>query len=137
MGEIMAKKNNKGMKEKLNATLEKLKKDEQLNKTVNWLWDHRLALFVGALMFLGLIFSFYYVHIGGFLVGLSLGLAFFEEIQGYILKLRHLYPANGLFKTLMLIGGALYLLVAVPIFLIAVVIGCAIRYLIKWFKKKG
>lgn len=125
-----------GVKEKLGSAIDKIKNDEQIHKGVNWLWEHRFMLFVGALMLLGIIFSFYYIHIGGFLVGLALGLAFFKKIQSAVVEVRALYLGGGLFKVLMLIGGILYLLIALPVFVIGIVLGFVGRYVMHWIEQK-
>lgn len=114
----------------------KVIQDEEFNKKINWLWERRFLLFAGALMFLGIVFSFYYIHIGGFLVGLAVGLAFFDEIRIYVAELRELYLTHSLFKTLMLIGIAIYFLIAVPLFIFGAAIGFSVKYLIHWLEKK-
>ncbi len=86
----------------------------------------------GCLMVIGLILSFFYVWMGGILVGLAVGLCFYDGIRAYFVKLSDYYVAQGLFKTLMIIGMALYLLFIAPLFLISIVVGYGAAALCHW-----
>ena len=116
--------------------MKRVKEDERLNKGVNYLWDHRIEIFSSALTLVGIILSFFYIHIGGTLVGLGFGLCFFDEVHNYFLQLRDFYIEQGLFKTLMWIGTILYFLIAIPAFIISAAIGYAAIFLIRWSFKK-
>jgi hypothetical protein len=93
---------------------------------------HGLAILCALLMIAGLITSFFFVQIGGILVGLALGLSFFEELFRYFLHMRDFHTAKGLFKTLMMLGGAIYLVLGVPLFLLALLAGFGIRAFVHW-----
>lgn len=89
-----------------------------------------LEIVTGTLMILGIILSFLYIQMGGFLVGLAFGLFFSEEIQNYFLKAPGYYSLAGLFKSLMILGVILYLLISAWAFLIATVLGFVIMTLL-------
>lgn len=99
-------------------------------------WDHRIEIFSGLLLIVGLILSFFYLRIGGALVGLAFGICFFEEMHNYFIQLRDVYIAHGVFKTLILIGTVIFFLIAVPFFIIASAVGYGAMYLINWLAKK-
>jgi|GEM_PF-1626541 len=123
------------VKEKLSTAFDKIKKDEKINTFFNWIWENRLYVFSAALMIIGIIFAFYYVHIGGALVGLAAGLSFYDEINGYFVQLREFYSSRGLFKSLMVVGLAIYFLIAVPVFIVALVVGFIAIYLTRLIAK--
>lgn len=83
------------------------------------------------LMILGIILAFFYIQMGGFLVGLAFGLFFSDEIQDYFLKAPGYYSLAGLFKSLMILGVILYLLISAWAFLIATVLGFVIMTLLQ------
>lgn len=97
----------------------------------NWLY-----IIAGALMIIGLILTFAYLNWGGALVGLGFGLAFSEEIRSYFFRAKDFFASQGLFKTLMLLGAALYLLITATVFLIAAIVGFIIAWLLRLGKKR-
>lgn len=115
-----------------NTFKQKIKEHEGFKKCVDFLWDFRIEIFSGALVLAGIILAFFYIHIGGMLVGLGVGICFFEEIYSYFLQLRNLYTQQGLFKTLIFIGTILYFLISIPAFIIATGVGFGAMFLIRW-----
>lgn len=99
-------------------------------------WLRPLEALCGICVVLGIILGFFYVYIGGALVGLAAGLCFFKEIHTYIITLREYLTEEGIFKTLMFIGVALYLLLAIPSFIVAFAIGFGAITLLRWLAKK-
>lgn len=85
-----------------------------------------------ALMILGIIFTFFYHHFGSVLVGLAVGMCFYDGISSYFAHLGERYTAQGLFKTLMVIGTVLFLLLIAPGFLIAAAAAYGIVALVRW-----
>lgn len=123
--------------EKKKSTLsEKLKENERLNKGVDTLWDNRIEIFSSLLLLAGIILAYFYMQIGGTLVGLGFGICFYEEIHGYFLELRGFYTEKGLYKTLMWAGMILYFLISIPAFIIASVIGYGAMSLVRWSSRK-
>lgn len=114
---------------------QRLKEDERIKQGVDFLWARRIEFFSGALLLIGIILAFFYIHIGGTLVGLGFGVCFFDEIHSYFLQLRDLYTEQGLFKTVMWVGTIVYFLIAIPAFIIASAIGYGVMYLIRWSLK--
>ena len=112
------------------------KKNSDLKKGANFLWDRRIEILSGLLMLVGIILSFFYLHIGGALVGLAFGICFFDEMRTYFFQLRELYIEQGIFKTLMLIAVVLYFLISIPAFIVAVAVGFGAMYLILFSFKK-
>jgi hypothetical protein len=102
-----------------------------LRRGSNFFWNRRIELLTGMLMLVGIILSFFYIHIGGLLVGLAVGICFFSEIRAFILISRDRYAEHGLFKVLMMIGTFIYFLIAIPTFIIFVAVGFAAVYLIR------
>lgn len=98
---------------------------------------HGLNLVSGILMVVGIILSFFYIHVGGALVGLAVGMSFYDELQRYFFHARDYATIEGLFKTLMLVGLLLYLLLAATSFVIATVIGFVVMSLIHLFNHKS
>ena len=116
--------------------INKLKEDERLKKGTSFFWDKRLFFLSGALMFIGLILSVFYLQIGGLFIGLAVGICFFDEIYTYFMELRDRYSEHGMFKTLMAIALVIYFLIAVPVFILATAIGFGLIYLIRVTFKK-
>jgi len=114
----------------------KLKDTEKFKKGGGLIWDYRIEIFSGALVLVGLILAFFYIHIGGALVGLGFGICFFEEMHNYFIQLRDIYTEHGVFKSLILIGTVIYFLIAVPIFVITSAVGYGAMYIINWLMKK-
>jgi len=119
-----------GMKEKMGDYIKKVKEDEGIKKKLDFFWGSRMEMFSGALILIGIVLAFFYIHIGGALVGLGFGICFFEDIKEYFTRLRDFYTEQGLFKTLLFVGAILYFLIAIPFFIIAVAIGFGAMYLI-------
>lgn len=94
-----------------------------------------IEFIAAALMLLGIILAFFYLQIGGALVGFGFGLYFFEEIRNYFLKAKGAYSTEGLFRTLMLLGMLLYLLLAATAFVLATVVAVVIMTLAHLRKK--
>ncbi|NGX61216.1 MAG: hypothetical protein K940chlam9_00699 [Chlamydiae bacterium] len=109
------------------------KEPKEKNKYLDFLWTYRIELFSGILVLIGLILSYFYVHIGGALLGLGFGACFFEEIYNYFSELRDLITENGIFKTLILVATILFFLIAIPSFIMAVAVGFVAIYIIKKF----
>lgn len=123
------------MQQKSEKGPEKFLKDmHPFNK---FIWDYRLEILSGLLMLAGLIISFFYVHTGGALVGLSVGICFFNEMYGYFSCLREFYLERGAFKTLMIIGIVVYFLISIPVFIVAVFVGFGIVFLIQQAFRKA
>ncbi|MCC5831954.1 MAG: hypothetical protein JJU12_02805 [Chlamydiales bacterium] len=99
-------------------------------------WSHRIEILSGTLLIVGLVLSFFYLRLGGALVGLGFGVCFYEEMHNYFIQLRDLYIANGVFKTLILIGTVVFFLIAIPIFIIACAVGYGALYLIDRIAKR-
>jgi hypothetical protein len=89
-----------------------------------------LEIVAGTLVLVGIILAFFYLQIGGALVGAGFGLYFFDEIRLYFLKVRGFYSMDGLFRTLMLLGLLLYLLLAIPLFLLATLLATVLMTLV-------
>lgn len=102
-----------------------------MKSLMNWVKENWLESLCSVLMLLGIIIAFFTSLSGGILVGLSIGLSFSEEMRLFFTKTQDFYKAQGLFNTLMLIGGALFLFISVPTFVIATVIGFAIMTIAK------
>lgn len=126
---------NKEKKEEKNF-YQKFTKDDRVQKGKQIFFLYHTEFLSGALMLVGIILAFFYLHVGAMLVGLAFGICFFNEIQDYFVQLRDLYIAQGLFKTVMLIGTVLYLLLSIPSFVIAAFIGFGAIYLLRWAAKK-
>ena len=107
-------------------------KSEKIQQAKEFIGNRGVEVASGCLMVIGLILSFFFMRIGGILVGLAVGLCFYDGIRAYFVKLSDYYVAQGLFKTLMIIGMALYLLMIAPFFLIAIVVGYGLAALCHW-----
>lgn len=119
----------------ISALKEKLQ-SEKVVKSTTYVKGHWIEFVTGALMILGIIFAFFFMIVGGILVGLAAGFCFYDEIQNYFVQLRDYYSERGLFKTLMVIGVALYLLIIAPAFLISLAAGFGVMTLINWGMKR-
>ncbi len=114
-----------------------LETEEPSKKGADFFKEQRLNILTGALMLVGLILSFFYVQIGGLLVGLAVGLCFFKQIYNYFFSLEDRFTHRGLFMTLMSIGVVLYLLITIPAFVLATAISFGIMYLLRIKLKKS
>lgn len=119
---------------KVTEVVHKIKKDKQVNRGVNWLWDNRFFLFCVLLMYIGVIISFYHIHTGGILVGFAFGLSFYEEIRNYFFKIKSFYRYRGIYKILLASGVIIYLFWAIPAFILATAFGFFIIILFYWLK---
>lgn len=126
----------KPAKEDKESFLKKLAGDERFRKGTGYVLDRRVEFVSGALMFVGVILSFFYMDIGGLLVGLGFGLCFFEDILSFFLQLKGRLTETGLFKTLISVGVVIFFLIAIPLFILGVAIGFGIMYLLRIFLKK-
>lgn len=108
--------------------------DKDLGKKyMSHLKRHGFGILAGVLMILGIILAFFYLQIGGALVGLAVGISFYDELQKYFFHAREYATVEGLFKTLMLVGLLLYLLLAATAFVIAVVVAFVVMSIIHLF----
>ncbi len=96
-------------------------------------WSELVA---AILMIFGLILAFFHLYLGGALVGLATGIAFSAEFTVYIAALKLSRAKRGLFKTLMVLGVLLYLLLAAPSFVIGTAIGFAFMSLVRFYQKR-
>jgi hypothetical protein len=103
------------------------------SKYLNFFYRHWVHLIAGVFMIVGIILSFFYLHLGGALVGLATGVGFFDELQRYFFHARDYAIAEGLFKTLLLVGVLLFLLLSATAFVIAVVISFVVMSMIHLF----
>ncbi len=110
-------------------------KSEKVRQASEFISNRWVEFGSGALMILGIIFTFFYHHFGSILVGLAVGMCFYDGISSYFVNLGARYTAQGLFKTLMVIGTALFLLLIAPGFLIAMAAAFGIVALIRWGMK--
>ncbi|MEZ5315287.1 MAG: hypothetical protein R3E91_03635 [Chlamydiales bacterium] len=92
---------------------------EDFRKIWRQIYRYRIAIISGCCLMVGLILSFFYLRLGSAFVGLGFGLSFFQEIHGYFIQLRDVYIAHGVFKTVMLIGTIVFLLISIPIFILS------------------
>lgn len=107
--------------------------DDLGEKYINYFKHHGFGIIAGVLMILGIVLAFFYLQIGGALVGLAVGISFYDELQKYFLHAREYATVEGLFKTLMLVGLLLYLLLAATAFVIAGVIAFVVMSVIHLF----
>lgn len=114
-----------------------LETQEPPKKGADFFKEQRLNVLTGALMLVGLILAFFYVQIGGLLVGLAVGLCFFKQLYNYFFSLEDRFTHRGLFMSLMSIGVVLYLLITVPAFVLATAVGFGIMYLVRITLKKS
>lgn len=77
----------------------------------------------------GLILSFFFARFGAILVGLGVGLCFFEEIVIYLRDLTDYLRGANVYRTIVWIVAALFLLLSLPTFIIFVAIGCLIKFI--------
>lgn len=115
---------------------EKMREKARLNREINYIGDHTLEVLSGILVFVGLVLSFFYIHLGGALIGLGFGICFYPDFRNYFLHFRDSYTALGLFKTLVGVATLLYFLLSIPAFILAATLGFALMYLIGWAFKK-
>lgn len=104
---------------------------ERLRPSFNYAGKHGLDIAAGAFMLIGIILSFFYIHLGGVLVGLGFGIGFYEEIRNFFIQARGFYAEEGVFKTVLLIGLVVYFLISIPAFVIGTVIGFGAIYLLR------
>lgn len=124
------------VQQKKTPFINKISENTHLKHKINFFWKQRFEFLSGALMLVGIVLSFFYRHIGGLLVGLSVGICFFDEIYAYFLQWHDFYSKQGPFKTLMKIALILYFLIIIPAFMIATAIGCGVIYLARLSQKK-
>jgi hypothetical protein len=93
--------------------------------------SHLVETVSSVLMLLGIILSFFYLLLGGFFVGLSIGIGLFDEITFYFFPFRKYLSDINLYKILMLIGLTLFFLIAISTFLIGVGMGICLRLLFR------
>lgn len=110
--------------------------EPEKSRNLSYFKIHGFNILSGLLMIVGLVFSFFYIHVGGALVGLAVGISFYDELQRYFFHARDYATMEGLFKTLMLVGLLLYLLLAATAFVIAVVIGFVVMAVIHLIRFK-
>lgn len=126
----MAGPEEKSVKEKMREYLNDLRKSDKSRERLNYLWEFRIEILSGILMLLGIILAFFFVHIGGALIGLAAGICFYKEIVRFFIALRHYYPREGIFKTVMVIAIGIFLILTLPAFIIALLIGFTVMMLI-------
>lgn len=110
-------------KEKVHSFFKKVKNDDRTKKGLRYVWQYRQQCFLGFLVFFGILLSFFFIHLGGGLIGISAGLCFHKEIRQVFLGLRAYCQASGIFKTALLITLGIYLFLALPAFLFSLLIG--------------
>lgn len=92
------------------------------------LWSLRIEILSGLFVLLGVILSLFYTEVSSGLVGLGCGACFFGELNRYFSGLKGVSSANDIFKTLMLLGLVIFLLVQLPFFVIALGVGYLWRF---------
>lgn len=107
------------LKQKVNDVVKKVREDDRTKKGLNYLWLYRLECFLGTLVFIGLLFAFFYINVAGVLIGISGGLCFHKELTRLFYSFRTYCKEAGLFKVGMLIVFGIYLLLALPGFIVA------------------
>lgn len=122
---------NPGDNKEKEPLFKKIKEDPKFDKGRNFFSEYPYELVAGVLMFFGLVFSIFYMHLGGLLVGIAFGICFYDEIQNYFYKARTIYVAQGFFKTLMLIGTLVYFLITIPAFILGAALGFGILFLLR------
>lgn len=115
--------------------INKMRKKARLGKDMPYK-GHVPEIISGIFVFIGLILAFFYIHLGAILVGLGLGICFYQEIHYYFLQILEGYTRQGLFKILVGIAIILFLLLSIPTFIIATAIGFGVMYLIRIVFKK-
>jgi hypothetical protein len=125
----VAKENEETFLDKLKKYFDRLREGDSVEKMGRF-WTFKTELLAGILMLVGIVLSFFYPRIGGVFIGFAGGLCFYKEIYRYFSFLTHYYPREGLFKTLMMIALAVYLLFMLPTFIIALVIGFALMLIV-------
>lgn len=116
--------------------IKKMKEKAHLGRDIPYTKDPIPEICSGILVFLGLILALFYIHLGAMLVGLGFGICFFQEIHHYFLQIRESYTRQSLFKILVGIAIVLFLLLCIPVFIIAAAIGFGVMYLIRTAFKK-
>ena len=112
--------------------INKLRERTEHNQFFEFAWDHALEIISAAAVLIGIVLTFFYIHVGAALVGLGIGLCFYQEICSILAHAGGYYTNLGLLKTLILIGMLLFFLIAIPSFIIILALVCAIMFLIRW-----
>ncbi|MEX1013128.1 MAG: hypothetical protein WD595_04915 [Waddliaceae bacterium] len=112
---------------KIEDTLEKLKKNENVDTIVNYAQTHVLDTVAYILLVIGIIWSFFHPVFGGLLVGLIAGWYFYVEIYAIVKGFQEYIDVQGTEKSIVLGAVLLVLLVQAP----GVVIGALLMSLIR------
>lgn len=107
----------------------KMKKKAQFNGDM-YSKKHTREILAGILVLLGLILAFFYTHFGALCVGLGFAICFYPELHNFFLHNRDGLAREGLSKILVGLGTLLFLLLTIPAFICAVVIGFGVMWLI-------
>lgn len=102
----------------------------------NFVRNYWLEIISALFMLAGIIAAFFIFALSALLVGIALGMGFYDEIRIYFLQLKTHFTRLGLYKALMLIGLALFFLLVIPPFLIGCALGYGIFALVRWAKNR-
>lgn len=118
-------------KNKLDESLEKLKKNETIEDLYAYAKSNTLDTVAYIAMIVGILTLFFEPFYGGILVGIVSGIYFAQEFIYPIRNVEELIEQLGMVRSIIFGGLALALFVSVPWIFIGAAIGTAIKLIIK------
>ncbi|MGM0440225.1 MAG: hypothetical protein ACQEP8_03815 [Chlamydiota bacterium] len=122
----------------LHKTFEGIKHSETVNELRSYTTGHKEETFAVAVILIGLIITTWlHTQTGLTLIGLVLGVYFFDEIIDIAKNLKPYYLTAGIFKAIILVGLFLALLISVPFLIIGTAVSVGAKFLLEWHRHKA
>ncbi len=122
-------KKEESVKQKITETLDSLKKNDKIDTLYNYAQGNTRDTIAYVLLILGIILLFFTPFWGGILVGLVLGLYFYDELISVVKDVNGLIDDQGMVRSLVLGASVLAFFIAAPGIFFGAAIAVGIKHL--------
>lgn len=118
------------LKDKFNETLNNLKKNEHFDAVYQYAQENTRDTVAYIVLILGILLIFFKPFWGGLLVGLVVGIYFYNEILAIFQDLNGFIEAQGMVRSLILGGIAVAFFISAPMIFIGAALAVGVKYFI-------
>lgn len=124
------KKVDPSIKDKLNETFNSLKKNENIDAMYQYAQENTRDTIAYIVLIIGILLIFFKPFWGGLLVGIVVGIYFYNEILAIVQDLNGFIEAQGMVRSLILGGIAIAFFISAPMIFIGAALAVGVKYFI-------
>lgn len=122
------KRDDNSLKEKFNETFSNLKKNEKIDALYHYAQENTRDTIAYIVLIVGILLIFFKPFWGGLLVGIVVGIYFYNEILAILMDMNGFIEAQGMVRSLILGGIAIAFFISAPMIFIGAALAVGVKY---------